>query len=286
MAEWTTSRGAVSATIDALSYEEFWKPDGNGTTALFTIPYANRETFVKCMLGQSIVGNNNGLLNREVPQQCDGVSWVPQYCVACDLVKAYGSHDSSGSRDWINFSKAQYRCTFQSVPYRILPNDQITEERERYVIRKRRTISREQKIPGGGFEFSDTGERIAEVGFRVNVEVELQYTWLKVPVKNVPYASMLAAVGTVNDASFNDYQPELNYVMDAGTLLYKGTDEKTYYDAGGVFCSDLTHCFGWRANTWNKFPDSKGVMRTIRSVTSNLPLYSSTDFNLLFRPVN
>ena len=297
--KWSTTSG-VLCEIDALDYREAWNLDGNSTTANFTIPWAQRGTFRKDMLGYVKPGaRGSGMLMRFPPQLCGGTHNQPQYCLSANLIEAYGSHSDGGVSNWLNYDspdgRAKYQCVFQWVPYKpYLTDDQVTLERQRYVWRKRRILSREQKVPGGGFRFADTSTPLAEVGFRISTEIEYTYTWYRVPLRCLPGTAILTTIGAVNDADFGDGNGN-TYLT--GTLLLNSVDDsKQYCDPAGELVADVVFVCRFKlavdgsnnpvANSWNMLPDREGTLRAITSVPNGKPLYRGMPFANLFTPVN
>lgn len=320
MAHWKTRTGATVANdrnpdqgievrIRALEgnkslYHEAWKSNSNTTTIIAEVDYeagagpqpidGNLHTFRRHMLGSARAFGAAGThYNRMYPEVNPLAPW--QVCVACDLIDAYGNPiQNAVKKNWLTFDKYVYQCVFQGLPYETqITNDQIADglfkERDRYTLWRRKTISREMEIPGGGFKIVDgpfAGQPIAKVGFRVSNEIEMQCTWFDVPVSRIPATMIAQCAGHVNSAAFT---------IDGKTwpieaILFKGCEEERHVTATGDQVADLKMIFGIRdapaGAGWNYFPDRTGGFHLVTAdgLDTGTRMYRRADLEQLFIP--
>ena len=194
-----------------------------------------------------------------------------------------------------DYDLRQFFTTYPNYPISELP---------RYVERRWRTVPKERKIPGKGYETYDPldlpaeGTPVLEVGFVPYTETEWVYTWHQVPVEWYPKDAIQALYLRVNEtpspdpgAPWNKFDRKfppgtLRFNGLAGELApYSGPDENLYVD--------VAYSFSEQPQGWNRVPSIDPALswRPIRRMTaagvgSNppIPLYASGDLNRLFRP--
>lgn len=289
-----TTRTGYVYELEPLSMRESWGA-GNGVLNV----NARQNTplvapWIQDMVGQvQIVAPSSTLvMTRFVPERYPGISGADRRLMHCSGVEMIGAGDipvsgvgnfSNGLTKWPETKWRQYRCTFEAFPYKVLTDaqcDAITaaagsypgaRELCRYIVRTRRSYSKEQPIPAGaaGFKDTTTGNKIGQVGFRVIEFAEVTYKWVRVPLgfpppigwtgftfgNAWPPAVGLSAADTtkrrardaylncVNNDWFDMAAPD-GYAWPPGTLLYTGYDDSNrYYDACGDWVCDVTFNF-------------------------------------------
>lgn len=114
---------------------------------------------------------------------------------------------------------------------------------------------------------------------------QLQYRWVDVP--DIPHTSIDACLGKVNDAEFDGAPGWPAY--PAGTLLCQPPKTRRYRTFYGRTLWEITYCFDYRPNGWNKFlAASPATARgnyylAAQEGDSTKPLFASADFSSLFR---
>lgn len=347
-----TRRSGIPYEVEALSPRESWGA-GSGTTSLICkVWFDDSVQWIKDMVGEVFVGGQTGglLLKRHVPEilryndSGSGSDSRVQFCTQVEQT-AQGGNESGDNMalpdsKWPRVDWCKYRVTWEAMPYAILDDgDPIgtlpamadiaaaagayagARELYRYILRTRKTYSREQPIPAastaGGFKVIDDAtpanrKPIGQVGFRVVSMADVTYKWVRVPVgwppptgyaapdpahpwppKFNPGAADPAAirrardkyVGTINDDWF-DCAAADGYQWEPGTLLYKGFDDSTkYYDAAGDWVCDVVFTFQFKEGGWNKFLTAKGEWKEVSldGTSSGQRPYQKNNLNNLFQ---
>ena len=200
---------------------------------------------------------------------------------------------------------------WETTPYIIRTYDQILDIRQRdwgavgqepfeflrYVVRSKRTYSKEQPIPAasplGGFKDTVSGKVIGQTGFTVVNMADVSYKWCMVPCGWPPPPGWVAPappnplppgwklwppavnpafaggprtrdayIGTVNSVVFDYSDPE-GYCFPVGTLLYTGWDEEVFYNEAGQRTANYTFKFKFKEEGWNKFLTASGEWREV-----------------------
>jgi len=305
-----TNRTSMPYEIEALSPRELWGA-GNGATSLVCRQlWDSSATWIKEMVGEVKVAKQSSslLLKRYVPEPLqynlfgDGADSRVQFCSMVDQVEQGGNTSNTNfaqaDSNWPQTDWVKYRATWEVFPYAIIDDSlnigslpsmvdiaagaapyQGAQELYRYVIRQRKTYSREQPIPAastaGGFKVIDDAvpanrKPIGQVGFRVVGMADVVYKWVRIPIGWPPTIGYLPTdpanpwppvfnpaaadpttkkrtrdtfVGTINDDWFDVAAPD-GYAWPPGTLLYLGFDDSTrYYDAAGDWVCDVVFTF-------------------------------------------
>lgn len=306
----TTTRG-IPYEVDALAYRETWAPSSNRTTVVCRVKTSQAFDWVTDMVGR-VYTNAIGVMRRDVPevnpfdskQRCTRIEQIDQGEVDPD---AGTIEDADGNPTFADSTSAwpvtrwmRYKATFEGLPYEVRDDAYVDEkalggwEREilRYVVRARKTVAREQQIPGGGFKVVAAlpADRILlmTTNFRTVVYGDVTYTWVRVPVGKLPTAA-IDMEGMVNSVIFDSKSPTINppaYGFPVGTLLYTGFDDTNkYYDANEDWVCDVVYNFRYKQIGWNKYLNNLGAAVEVSSTgtAAGTKPYSSADFHQLFR---
>jgi hypothetical protein len=205
-----TTRSGIPFEIEALSPRETWGAGNGNTSIVCRQKWDGSATWIRDMVGTVAVTRPGAqlVLTRNIPELIQYGDGRVQFCSIVDQVDQGGnaSNDnfSQAGTNWPETDWCKYRAVFEVFPYSILSDRQRdtiatdigpafagAEELYRYVIRSRKTYSREQPIPAagpaGGFRVVDDssngpGARIGQVGFRVVSMADVTYKWVRVPI--------------------------------------------------------------------------------------------------------
>lgn len=350
-----TRRSSLPYEIEALTPKEVWGAGSGSTTLQAKCLWDDSVAWIKDMVGEVTVVAVGSvtptlLLRRHVPEPLryndfgSGSDTRVQFCMMVDQV-AQGGHQGSAPMaqvvsNWPQVDWCKYRTTWEALPYAILDYaspigalpamaDIVSAagsyagapELYRYVVRTRRTYSREQPIPAastaGGFKVIDDAvpanrKPIGQVGFRVVSMADITYRWVRVPVGWPPplgWTGFTASnpwppafnpaalnpatnrrardsyVGTINHDWFDCAAPD-GYCCAPGTMLYRGFDDSAkYYDAAGDWVCDVTFQFQWKEGGWNSILNAKGEWKAVSldGTSAGTRPYQTSDMNNLFR---
>lgn len=318
-----TFRSGIPYEIEALTPRETWGAGNSSTTLICTQKWDTSATWIRDMVGQVSINKpgSTPFLTREVPEELQYDDGRVQFCSIIDQMEQGGNPgESTGDPEPLLFRQfgsnwprtlwCKYRAVFESFPYDVRTDgacDAIVaavgstyagpRELLRYVIRNRRSYTREQPIPGastaGGFRVVDDVDSskrdpIGQVGFRVLGMADITYKWVRVPVCwPAPIAWDGAGggytpgvwpprfnpagadpttneyvrnkiIGYVNKDYFDCADP-LGYCFKPGEILYTGYDAGVpYWDAAGYRVCDITFNFRYKEGGWNRFLSSLG----------------------------
>lgn len=344
-----TRRGGTPYEIEALSPREVWGAGNGSTTLVCRQDFNYTEQWIREMVGQVVVTYRTGVmaLKRFIPEpiRYDFGTERIQFCTLVDQVEQAGKVGSeedifaSNLSGWPICRWSKYRVTWESLPYAILDDGKSVyalpdmadivsgagayagaRELYRYIVRTRKTYSREQPIPAasvaGGFKTIDDAvpanrKPIGQIGFRVVSMADVQYKWVRVPVgwppptgyvppntaapwpppfnpaAFAPSANLRARdrfIGTTN-SDWWDCAAADGYCWAPETLLYLGYDDSNkYYDAAGDWVCDVVYSFKYKEGGWNKFLNAKGawVEVSLTGTTAGARPYSTNNFDALF----
>lgn len=350
-----TRRSGIRYEIESLTPTETWGAGSGATSVVCRVEWEDSVDWIKDMVGEVSVIRSGSVtptytLKRDVPEFLGfnipgGTDDRVQFCTMIEQVSqgrtpAAADVMAQAVSNWPRTEWVKYRATFEAVPYAILdyaaPLGQLpamadivsaaganagAPELYRYVVRTRRTYSREQPIPAastaGGFKVIDdvtaaNRKPVGQVGFRVVSMADVTYKWVRVPVGWPPTAGYTGGtasdpwppafnpaatspstikrrrdtyVGTVNSGWF-DCAAADGYCFEPGTLLYKGYDDSAkYYDAAGQWVCDIVYTFQFKEGGWNKFLDASGNWKEVSldGTSSGTKPYATSDFNNLFQ---
>lgn len=294
---------------------------GDGSTASTGPPIFVRR------IPEKLRYNDDGTNSDTRVQWCTGLSQTDQGGNPIDnaIQDDYDPSDSTepfsdGIANWPAAAWVKYQAVFETTPYVIRTDAEISDtlrewggnaedgEFLRYVVRSKRTYSKEQPIPAastaGGFKvISDPeefiinaqGQRVSkrqsigQVGFRVVSMADVQYKWFHVPLGWPPPPGWTppdpkkpwpapnsetnprlrdAYIGKINSASFDYCDPE-GYCFAAGELLYTGWSEEVFYNASGQRTANVTYSFKFKEGGWNKFLSALGEWKEVSLDGSN-----------------
>jgi len=279
------------------------------------------------------------------PEVGDGSDKRVQWCTGLSQIDQGGNPDPlddelspestapflQGGTNWPATLWCRYQVTWETTPYIVRTEAEISDiitaanagpvayggarELLRYVVRDKKTYSKEQPIPAasnaGGFRDITTGRSIGQVGFRVVQMADVTYKWVRVPFGWPPPPGWLIAnpadpwpppvnpqvlgpatvrpvrdtyIGKVNSTYFDMADP-LGLAWQPEEVLYVGYDVYPYYDSSGDFVCDYTFKFKYKEGGWNKFLNASGTWVTVTldgTATGTKP-YATADFNDLFQ---
>lgn len=297
-----TTRSGIPYEIKAVSPgpKESWGA-GNGSTSIeCRVLWENSAQWIRDMVGDVgvIKPGSTLLLKRNIPETVQFGDERPQWCTLIDQIDqggnpSEGANFSQAGSNWPQVAWCRYRAVFEVVPYDILNDADVAEieagagayagaiELYRYVVRTRRTTSREQPIPAastaGGFKVVDDAtpanrKPVGQIGFRVIEMADVTYKWVRVPVNWPPPIGYTGGtvenpwppvfnpvaldttklrardkfIGSINDNWFDAASPN-GYAFAPGTLLFVGYDDSNrYYDAAGDWVCDITYNFKFK----------------------------------------
>jgi hypothetical protein len=310
-----TTRSGIPFEIEALSPRETWGAGNGNTSIVCRQKWDGSATWIRDMVGTVAVTRPGSqlVLTRNIPERIQYGDGRIQFCSIVDQVEQGGNaaevNFSQAGTNWPETDWCKYRAVFEVFPYAILTSTEQADiqtvagsyagaiELYRYVIRSRKTYSREQPIPAagpaGGFKVIGTNRPIGQVGFRVVSMADVTYKWVRVPIgwppplgwvpvfdtdwpwppKVNPTGSTLQAsggtstgglrardtyIGTINTDWFDVAAPD-GYCFAPGTLLYTGYDDSNrYYDAAGDWVCDVVYSFKFKEGGFNRFLDANG----------------------------
>ena len=298
-----TSRSGIAYEVESCTVKTNWVPRANLTTVNVRVLGDDADRFIEDMVGRVYLGSpasgGAALLRRDLPEQ--NPLYENQWCTRCEQIDQGGNQDTesdgpgallSGYPDprWMRF-----RVTFEGMPFDLKTDSGVdgvsgVDERElfRYVRRSRKSYSKEQQFPGGGFFITGSGPpavKLMTVGFRVVIFADVQYVHYRVPVDALPLANYTACEGKINVAAF-DVGARGAYNWPTGTLLYESfDDDDKYFDANGDWVCDVVHTMKYKQIGWNNYLDNTGAAVAVDTVGdgSGTKAYSTADFKTLFQ---
>lgn len=339
----------IKYEIEALSPRDMWGA-GNGATVLVCKQTWRRsDSWIRDMVGRVRVSYQEPVvfLDRDVPESVNyGGTDRVQFCSTVDQTEQGDNPDGDAAKNFSNQTTnwpatdwCKYRVVYESFPYQVLHTTEAigalpsltdvwisagphrgARELYRYVVRTRKTYSREQPIPSatraGGFKIIDDAveanrKPIGQCGFRVVGMADVQYKWVRVPVGWPPPLNFIPRVaakpwppkfnpaaddptnnrrsrdsfkGTINHDWF-DCGPLDGYCWPPGELLYLGFDDSyKYYDAAGDWVCDVVFSFKAKEGGWNKFLSANGewVEVSLTGLSTGTRPYQTNNFNRLF----
>lgn len=262
--------------------EEQFDTTTNGSTVLMTVDWADSAEFLRDMLGFSEkVGTS---LVRVLPERS---GWDEDtYAVAARSTKFFGGTTNDPALlDWPKPLYAEYSVTFAAPLYKVLEDDDVTYEHERYCVWRTKGIAQNEKIPGAAMRFVNAAKTyMPEVGVKTGRLLELSCKWIDVPFVDYPRLSSLS--NKVNSAAVTWN----GSVYTAETVLYTGWEVEARNNHFGDPTHDITFSFAVRADgrSWNKFWDAtasgadKYVLVTDDGETGGNKLFQTADLNTLW----
>ncbi len=295
--------------------EEFTNNSGNSTTVNIAVPWDDAADFKNLAMGFTTGTAGQPTFYRTIPMRNPYAS--KQYLQSMRLVSQVATQDQmeelqkaspdptlfpwakdAAYDNWPTGGWVEYECTFTTMPYPILRDDEmpaagsgVIQELSRYVRKTRRTIVQERRLPSYGFETCEVAPTvIPEVGFVPYTTEEIIYTIYQVPIALVPDVAISNCGACVNDATFDGKATE--------TMLFKGLAAplEPYGGPSGELYVNLMYNFGHNAQTWQSVPVNVDpstklpVYKRLRVTGSDTgtgtgsPLYGKADFSALFKP--
>lgn len=290
-----TQRSGTPYEIEPITLRESWGAGNGSLTCVCRQLFTVSPGWIRDMVGEiRVIAPLGGdlLLTRFAPERYPGVNGGDRRLLYCSGVDQTGAGDlpesgngnfANGLTLWPETLWRQYRATFEAFPFKVLTDTQAkaivaaaspfggAAELTRYIVRTRRSYSKEQPLPAGavGFRDTTTGKKIGQVGFRSIGYADVTYKWLRVPLGFPPPVGWIgftasnpwpppvgltaadprfrrardSFLNTVNDDWFDVAAPD-GYSWPPGTLLYTGySDDNRYFDAAGDWVSDVTFTF-------------------------------------------
>lgn len=292
-------------------YAESWRPDGVQHARGCRVQWSERFEFVQSILGVADgIDPATGRIRRYLPHEHP--AFPGMYAVDCNLsdrlgvpnqdgdgvitfdqrsaagaAPALGSGDSSG---W-----AVYTVTYSRPNFSVLADDEITSEKQRFVLKLYKFATEMLTLPGQAFKW----DALASVGLPANnpgVAVPasqagnplaaditkpfptqpITYQWLQVPFNSVLAAKFATAIGRVNASAWESHGAE--------TLLLQSVEVTPKQHAGSAFLYQVDFGFIKRPTGWNKiYNRTAGNVLPVVNVTGGQPsIYATYDFDLLF----
>jgi hypothetical protein len=356
-----TWRGVMPYQVEALTPREVWG-HGHGTTNIVcTQTWENAAPWMRYMLGEwevFTVATSQGArpdFVRHIPEplRYGGNDLRVQWCTGLTQTEQGGNPVTFGQRpeesttefatdvtNWPRTAWCKYQGVWETTPYVIRTYDQIIDLRAqdwgttgpepieflRYVVRSKRTYSKEQPIPAaspaGGFKVIDDAvaanrKVIGQTGFRVISMADVSYKWMHTPagwpppagwtptlvpgappnqqywppLKNPAFAggqrTRDSYVGKINSVIFDYCDPE-GYCFPAGTLLYTGWSDEVFYNEAGQRTANVTYNFKFKEAGWNKFLSARGEWKevSLTGLSTGTKPYETADFRKLFEYVS
>jgi len=290
-----TTRRGIYYEIDALSYREAWVPGANRTVVVCRVLSNSAWDWVTDMVGETYFQSNT--LRRHLPER--NPFEESQWCTKVEQLDQGGLVSGTTFADlasgWPLTDWIRYRVTFEAMPFEMKTDAEAdafgNPELERYVIRGQRCFAKEQQIPAGAFKLVDDAVSanrlpLLQTGFRTRVYGDVTYTWVRVPVANLPL-ERFSLRGKLNSTLFDAAGASAlsGYSWGIGDLLYVGFDDNNrYYDANADWVCDLVYTFRYAQGGWNFFLNSSGELKEVSldGLSSGTKPYQSTDLHSLF----
>jgi len=294
-----TTRSQIPYEIEALTPKESWGAGNGSTSIVCRQKWDMSSTWIRRMVGEVgvIKPGSTPLLRRFIPETVPYEDGRNQFCSIVSQISQGGNPEdganfSDAGSNWPQTLWTRYSAVFEVFPYAILDDTQVAAiqtgagasagatELYRYVVRTRKTYTREQPIPAGapagGFKIVDdvtaaNRKFIGQVGFRVVQFADIRFRWVRVPIGWPPPIGWTGGTaenpwppvfnpsadtslerardkfaGTVNDGWFDCAAPD-GYCFAPGTLLFLGFDDSNrYFDAAGDWVCDVDFHFKWK----------------------------------------
>lgn len=255
----------------------------NGSTVLMTVDWDDSADFLRDMLGYAEkVGTD---LLRVLPERS---GWDDDtYAVAGQSTRFFGgTTNDAGMLNWPKPVIAEYAITFAAPLYKVLEDDEVTFEHERYCVWKSRGSATNEKIPGGSLKFVNASKTLLnEVGVKTGRVTDLTCKWIDVPFVDFARLSSLSNKVNENSVTWN------GVTYTAETVLYTGWDVEARNNHFGDPTHDITFNFSIRTDgrSWNKYWDptstaaDKYVLVTDNGEAGGNPPYARADLNTLWQ---
>lgn len=263
------------------------------------------ETAIEEILGYTYVAG--GRLRRRLPQTHPLKDWLVATRAGPTQNLGFRGPNTVVDGRPPTYEKATIPITFESLTYNLLDDEQIIEPRDeikRFVSVNKRSDAQLLSLPGSSLKYADSransrnGSAISGSPGVIVSSLDVQMCWHQIPEAAVPYSTIDATVGKVNNAAFDLQLIGLNMAAETVLLLPPDTS-KRYRMANGAWAVDVMYTFKVRRSGHNAFFDhlagspagsAAGYYRASRSGTVHAlgqgtagdMLYDAADFSQLF----
>jgi hypothetical protein len=261
----STLRSRIPYEIEALTPKEVWGAGNGNTTLVCRQKWDRSATWIKDMVGEVKVERRSSdmILKRHVPEMLqynlegDGNDTRIQWCTLVDQAEQGGQTEGSNMAmavsGWPEVLWCKYRVTWEATPYAILGDARIgslprvaditgeaganagASELTRYVMRTRKSYSKEMTVPGAnvgagtGFHVIDADpvKRKPVPGgfvFKVLGYETVSITWIRIPIGWPPPVGYLSAAAAGVGIGPVRWPPTVN---PTGAAIDPGTKRRT-----------------------------------------------------------
>jgi hypothetical protein len=181
---------------------------------------------------------------------------------------------------------------FETVPWAFKLDNEITSEKERYVVRVNQPSIEYLSLPQGSLVYDDGATppkacMLSGAG-QILGKQSIRATWLQVPLAAIPFTAIGNARGSVNKEKWDFPGFPGPNTFEAETLLFLTESlGPVKYFPDGLKYVDITFDFVHRPQGHNKLPNAAGVFTPVRRVgvaAGGLSIYPTSDFDTLFTP--
>lgn len=295
-------------------YASTWQRDGSAEVVQALVSWQDAEDFLQEAVGYTTWDGTSPTLQRVRPLECP--VRADMFCDKCEL-DDFGAYESRSDffnvggfpeQDW-----CIYRLTFTKRLFPVRSDFALAaflnnQEWRRFCKFSLLPRPRERVVSGYGYAYLPLGadrtkiknwKTIAEERtFIPDWEIDIQVTWLDVPVGAIPLKTILTTATTVNDKPFQ-LIPN-GPVWSPGELLFKGTAQpiQMYADAANEEVFDLAMLWSARDGGWNNYLNRDPAtgkklylpmrvrlpMGPMDTEPPEIPPYASADHTRLFVP--
>lgn len=287
------------------SPEEAWGLGSQTITATYLVNWTDRQKARVSLLGTCTPGTRfyqgvtYGYLNRQLPHRYPDplANWL--YARSVPRIRGEGRPIGKDINGIMSYDLARMTCIYGELPYDLLENAAVENPAIgnapdeslllRYIFRQASESARILSFRHGSWRWTGTNDgngKTRPVDGAVGIVLpitELDYTWYYVPFTLVPRATILAAVGRVNQSPFDG--------CDTGTLLVRPPVWEYTRLPDGTRAMNVHIKLAHNALDWNKYsdPERNNEFHDVsRQQFPGSPLltspYPSVDIPPLFRP--
>ena len=275
-------------------YQENWANDNGFIIRGLACLWGDREAFQLDIIGDAnVVGSQSSNISRDLPQE--DIEYAGMYAEDLKMVRWIGSpgRDEMTGAFYcydkplfdINDDTRQdglivYDVTFRKPLYKVLPDESITYEYERYVVRPASEVSAENlSIESRWLRYADPQYQKFEV--RAGVPIQLPkrvfcLEWHMVPSDSYPSETVDDMIGKVNSETFEGRAP--------GTVLFLGDKARKYQSPLLKTFDMIPYFFEYRRQGYNKYflPSADDFVKVERIRTPGTGPLLADRFSKLF----